>query len=101
MLFKNKKKEWQVMLNKINWKVRLQDKTFVVGMIGLLFLLTKQVLVIFGIDFDYTIINQQITDIVNTMFVILFMLGVVQDPTTEGFGDSERALSYVTKGQPE
>ncbi|MBO1087228.1 phage holin [Enterococcus mundtii] len=84
-------------LGSINWKLRLQDKAFVVSMLGLIFLLAKQVLSIFGIDFDYTLINQQITDVINTIFVILFMLGAVKDPTTKGFSDSDQALAYDSK----
>ncbi|UDM72719.1 phage holin [Vagococcus fluvialis] len=87
------------LFGKINWGVRLKDKTFVVGMTGLLFLLAKQILAVFGFDFDFTVINEQITNIINTVFVILFMLGLVQDPTTEGFLDSERALGYTEKGK--
>lgn len=85
-------------MSSINWSVRMKDKTFVVGMTGLLFLLFQQVLAIFGINFDFTVINEQITNIINTLFVILFMLGIVNDPTTEGFVDSDRALSYTEKG---
>ena len=89
------------MLKNINWKVRLQDKTFVISMLGLVFLLVQQVLKVVGIEFDYTFINQQLTDIVGTIFTMLFLLGVIKDPTTEGFNDSERALTYTAPGRCE
>ena len=31
----------------------------------------------------------------NALFALLAALGVVTDPTTEGLGDSERALAYT------
>jgi phi LC3 family holin len=33
---------------------------------------------------------------VNAVFAVLVILGIVVDPTTDGVGDSERALSYET-----
>lgn len=89
------------MVKNINWSIRLKDKKFVVGMTGLSFLFVKQVLVIFGVDFDITVINEQVTDLINTAFVMLFMLGFVEDPTTEGISDSQRALAYTEKGKHE
>jgi phi LC3 family holin len=32
--------------------------------------------------------------VANAVFVLLSLLGIVQDPTTKGYGDSERALQY-------
>ena len=38
--------------------------------------------------------NQKILDVVNAVFVVLSILGIVTDPTTEGIGDSHQALTY-------
>lgn len=81
-------------LVKINWKVRFQDKTFVISLAGLIFLLIQQVLAIFGVSWDYTLINDQLTQVINTVFLILALVGVVKDPTTKGITDSKRALMY-------
>ena len=32
--------------------------------------------------------------LIGTVFALLALLGIVVDPTTEGIGDSERALGY-------
>ena len=79
---------------KINWKVRIKNKTFWVSIIPLVFALVYQVLKLFGVEMDFTMISEQLVDIVGTVFLILGLLGVVNDPTTSGVGDSERALTY-------
>ena len=33
--------------------------------------------------------------VVNAVFALLAILGIVVDPTTDGVGDSNRALNYV------
>ncbi|MBD8522293.1 MULTISPECIES: phage holin [Lysinibacillus] len=77
---------------KINWKVRLKHKPFLVGTFSLLLLLIQQIGTLFG--FDTTIYNDQVTDIFNTVLALLVLFGVVSDPTTPGINDSERALKY-------
>lgn len=82
-------------MKKINWAVRFQSKVFVISLVGVFFLLGQQVLSLFGIQWDYTIVNDQITDIIDTVFLLLALVGVVKDPTTEGMSDSKQALTYV------
>lgn len=77
---------------KINWKVRLKHKPFLVSLFALLLLLVQQVAAIFGID--TTIYNAQATDLFNTVLAILVLMGVVVDPTTSGVDDSKQALRY-------
>ena len=72
-------------MNKINWKLRLQNKVTLIAIIGAIFLMAQQ----FGLE-----IPQNIQDGVNTFVYILVLLGVVNDPTTTGLIDSERALEY-------
>ncbi|KUF37455.1 phage holin [Lysinibacillus sp. F5] len=77
---------------KINWRVRLHHKPFLVGTFSLLLLLIQQTGAIFG--YDTTIYNERVTDIFNTLLALLVLFGVVSDPTTPGMNDSERALKY-------
>lgn len=79
---------------KINWKVRIKNKAFWVAIIPATLLLAQQVLQMFGITFDYTGISQQLIKIVGTVFCVLAILGVVNDPTTAGISDSEKAMTY-------
>jgi len=80
---------------KINWKVRIHHKPFLVGTFSLLLLLIQQIGALFG--YDTTIYNEQVTDIFNTVLALLVLFGVVSDPTTPGMNDSERALKYDRK----
>ncbi|MGE7024440.1 phage holin [Solibacillus cecembensis] len=77
---------------KINWKVRLKHKPFLVAMFALVLLLVQQVAAIFGLD--TTIYNEQVTELFNTVLAILVAIGVVVDPTTDGTNDSIQALRY-------
>ena len=77
---------------KINWKVRLRHKPFLIALFALLLLFVQQVAVIFGID--TTFYNEQATELFNTVLAILVLIGVVVDPTTTGTSDSKRALNY-------
>ena len=82
---------------KINWKVRLQKKSFWVSLIALLLVLANQVAEIFG--YDITVYNDQITALSETILGILILLGIIVDPTTQGLSDSERALTYKKPGE--
>lgn len=85
-------------MGKINWKVRIRNKSFWVFMIPVVFLLIQQVLAVFGVVTDFTNLENQLVAIVGTVFTILAALGVVVDPTTKSWQDSERALSYDEPG---
>lgn len=78
----------------INWKVRVKNKWFWITLIPLVLLLVQQVCGIFGVTLDLSQLNEQLVAIVGTVFAILAALGIVVDMTTDGIGDSERAMSY-------
>lgn len=78
----------------INWKVRIKNKTFWLAIIPALFLLVQQILGMAGVSVDFTATVEALMDIVNTVFVILAILGIVVDPTTAGINDSTRAMLY-------
>ena len=79
---------------KINWKVRLKNKAFWLAVIPALLLVVQTVASLFGYNWDFVILNQQIAAIINSVFALLAILGVVNDPTTAGITDSNRAMSY-------
>lgn len=70
----------------INWKLRLQHKSFWVALISLLAILSQQL----GIKF----LPENVADITNTILAIGVLVGVITDPTTAGLGDSTQALGY-------
>ena len=81
-------------MKSINWKIRIKNKAFWCFMIPVVFLLIQQILAVFGVVTDFTNLENQLVAIVGTVFTILAACGVVVDPTTKGWEDSDRALSY-------
>lgn len=84
---------------KINWKVRFKNKLWVVGFISQLFIVLEVLLVgahAVGItDFHLTEeIKGWVLAVVNAIFGLVATLTHVQDPTVEGFNDSQQALRY-------
>ena len=79
---------------KINWTVRIKNKAFWVTAIPTVLLLFAQVLQLFGITIDIAGLSNQLLAIIGTVFGLLALLGVVNDPTTAGVSDSKQALTY-------
>ena len=78
----------------INWKIRLMNKQFWLSLIPALALCAQAIAAVFGWEIDLTTAVGRLLTVVNTVFALLVVLGVVVDPTTAGIGDSERALGY-------
>lgn len=79
---------------KINWKVRLLSAKFWLAIVPAVLLLAQAVAAPFGYKWDFANLGTQLTGIVNAVFAVLSILGVVTDPTTAGVTDSARALTY-------
>lgn len=78
----------------INWLVRLKNKAFWVAIIPALLLLVQTVAATFGLTLDLGEIGDKLLAVVNAVFSVLAILGVVVDPTTNGVSDSTQALTY-------
>ena len=78
----------------INWKVRIRNKAFWLAVIPAIALVAQAVAAVFGYIIDLTSIVGKLQAVVNAVFALLVILGIVMDPTTAGIGDSERALGY-------
>lgn len=78
----------------INWKVRLKNKNFWLSLIPAVLLLVQVVAAVFGFELDLGDIGNRLLDVVNALFAVLAILGVVTDPTTAGIGDSTLAMTY-------
>ena len=81
---------------KINWVVRLKNKSFWLAIIPAVLLLIQAVADVAGFQLDFGDISEKLITVVNAVFVVLSILGIVVDPTTDGIGDSTRALTYTT-----
>lgn len=79
---------------KINFKVRFRNKQFWLAVIPALALVIQAVLALFGWEWDFSTLVGKLLAVVDAVFALLVILGVVVDPTTAGVGDSERAMGY-------
>ena len=82
-------------MRNINWLVRVKNKAFWVALIPAILLLIQVVAAVFGIQIDLGDLGNKLLDVVNAVFMILAILGVVTDPTTAGITDSTQALEYT------
>lgn len=78
----------------INWKVRIKNKYFWLAIIPAVLILIKAVAAVFGYTLDMGDLNQKLLEVVEAVFVCLSILGIVNDPTTEGIDDSKLAMTY-------
>ena len=78
----------------INWKVRLRNKTFWLSLIPAVLLLVQVVAAVFGYPLDLGDLGNKLLAVVNALFAVLSILGVVTDPTTKGVSDSTQAMNY-------
>ncbi len=81
---------------KINWKVRLKNPYFWIGLFGVI----MSSLGAKPEDFtSWSLVWEEVTNVVSNPFlfisVILAIIGVVTDPTTKGVCDSTQALGYT------
>lgn len=73
-------------MKNINWKLRFKNKATLLAIASTVILLAQQL----GLK-----LPDNIADIVNTFLTLLVLLGVINDPTTEGISDSPNALTYT------
>ena len=78
----------------INWKVRFANKAFWVAFIPAILLLAQVIAASFGFTLDLGELGDKLLAVVNALFAVLTILGIVTDPTTKGVSDSPQALTY-------
>lgn len=82
-------------MKSINWQVRIKNRNFWLTFIPAVLLLIQVIAAVFGFTLDLGDLGNRLLDVVNAVFSVLVILGVVNDPTTEGVSDSEQALTYT------
>lgn len=78
----------------INVKVRMKNKAFWLAFIPAALLLVQVIAAVFGYTLDLGDLGNRLLAVVNAVFGVLTILGIVVDPTTQGIGDSTQALTY-------
>lgn len=81
---------------KINLKVRIKNKLFWIAFIPSMLVLIKSVANLFGFTIDFSNVENNLIEVVESVFLVLGIVGIIVDPTTSGIGDSENALTYTT-----
>ncbi|MFT9597152.1 phage holin [Mesobacillus sp.] len=87
------------MMQMFNWGVRFKNKAWVIAFISQLMIVAQIVLegmnklgwVTFRLTEE---LQNEVLMLVNGIFMVLAMLGIIQDPTTKGYRDSKRAMEY-------
>lgn len=82
-------------MKKINWIVRIKNKVFWLTVIPAVLLLIQTVAAVFGFTLDFGDLGAKLIAVVEAVFVVLAIIGVVADPTTEGVSDSKQAMTYT------
>ncbi|SET69392.1 holin, phage phi LC3 family [Oceanobacillus limi] len=80
---------------KVNWKVRVKNKSFWLAIIPAVLVVVQLVAGWFDIPIAADLIGAELAKLVNGVFTVLILLGIVTDHTTDGVGDSKQALGYV------
>ena len=78
---------------KVNWKVRFKNKTWLMMFISLIVGFVFNMLKLF--DVVPVVTENMVMSIISQVLTFLGLFGVIVDPTTVGFNDSERAMNYV------
>lgn len=78
----------------INWTVRIKNKNFWIALIPAVLLLIQTVAAVCGYTLDLGELGNRLIAVVNAVFGVLVILGVVNDPTTAGMSDSKQARGY-------
>lgn len=78
----------------VNWTVRVKNKTFWLTLIPAVLLLVQVTAAVFGFTLELGTLGDKLLAVVNALFAVLALLGIVADPTTKGVGDSAQAMTY-------
>ena len=79
----------------INWLVRIKNQQFWVTFIPAVLLLIQVIVAVFGYSLDLGDLGNKLLAVVNALFAVLTILGIVTDPTTKGVSDSAQAMTYT------
>lgn len=82
-------------MSNINWIVRIKNKNFWISLIPAVLLLVQVVAAVFGFTLELGELGDKLLAVVNALFAVLTILGIVTDPTTAGVGDSKLAMTYT------
>lgn len=71
-----------------DWKERFKNKMFWLAIIPAVLLVIQTVAAVFGYTLDLGDLGNKLLDVVNAIFSVLVIAGIVVDPSTPGVGDN-------------
>lgn len=71
-----------------DWSTRIKNKMFWLAIIPAVLLVIQTVAAVFGYALDLGDLGNKLLDVVNAIFSVLVIAGIVVDPSTPGVGDS-------------
>ena len=80
---------------KINLIVRAKNKLFWMAFIPAVLLAVQAIAALFGFQLDLQGLQAQLLAVVDAVFGVLIVIGVVVDPTTKGVGDTKQVMAYT------
>jgi phi LC3 family holin len=80
---------------KINWIVRIKNKAFWVAIIPAVLMLIQVVASLLGFTLELDALGEKLLDVIEAVFIVLGIFGIVNDPTTKTLSDSEQAMTYT------
>lgn len=78
---------------KVNWKVRFKNKLWLGSFISAILAIVYTILDILGVF--PTMTESHLSRLIEAVLLLLSLMGVIVDPTTAGFNDSNRACNYT------
>ena len=74
--------------------MRIKNKQFWLALIPMLLLLIQTVAAVFGYTLDFGELGNKLIAVVEVVFSLLALLGIVNAPTTATLSDSKLAMTY-------
>lgn len=78
---------------KINWIVRFKNKVWLASFLSMVLTFVYSILGMFDIYPQVT--KNDVAEVINIVLMLLSTIGVINDPTTKGLSDSNRAMTYI------
>lgn len=83
---------------KINWKIRFKNKIWLLAFLTCILTFAYQMATLCGIPLPMA--EYEATKMITAFVEFLSLVGIVIDPTTPSFNDSELALTYGNESEP-
>jgi phi LC3 family holin len=82
------------LIKSVNWRVRVRNRSWWLKMIPATLLVIQVVANVFGYQPDFGDLGNKLAAVVNAVFGLIAIIGIIEDPTTEGIADSHQAQTY-------